>query len=109
MAKEVKTHTTSEKEEAQAEAFINGMIVTYMLVEDALEELKKSLDNVQAVFYIGNVVGKRTETVEQLQLAWDALTHLQDVVQDKYDTELDKHKAILRRHEYDELRDELGL
>jgi hypothetical protein len=107
--KDAKLFTAREMEEAKAESFMDGMAACNELTYKASEEVKNSLDNAQAVFYLGDVMGKRSQIVEQLQLAQDAIAHLQDVFQDSYDIKLDSYKGVLRRYEYEELRESLGL
>lgn len=107
--KEAKLYTAAEMEEAQAAAFIDGMVAVHSVTFDALGELRSSIDNVQAVFYLGDVRGTRTALTDQLQLAWDTLTHLEDVIEDKYDAAMSEKKAILRTREYAEIRESLGL
>jgi hypothetical protein len=107
--KEPTVYTASELEAAQAEAFMDGMAAVHTAMFDAIDELKTSLENTQAILYLGNALGQRTDVVEQLQVAFDALVHLQDVLQDKYDLELNKHKRVLATQEYAELRESLGL
>jgi hypothetical protein len=93
------TYTGNDVDQASADGFLEGMAETHGIVFDAIEELQKSLDNVQAIYYLGDVIGKKTAKVEELQTVIDALAHLKDVFQDKYDTVMDEHKAIARKME----------
>jgi hypothetical protein len=91
------TYTGNDVDQASADGFLEGMAETHSIVFEAIEELQKSIENVQAIYYIGDVIGKKTAKVEELQTVIDALTHLKDVFQEKYFETLDEHKAIARK------------
>jgi hypothetical protein len=93
------TYTGNDVDLASADGFLEGMAETHTIVFDAIEELQRSIENVQSIYYIGDVIGKKTAKVEELQTVIDALTHLKDVFQDKYDTTMGEHKAIARKME----------
>ena len=91
------TYTGADVDLASADGFLEGMAETHSIVFDAIEELQKSIENVQAFYYIGDVVGKNTAKVEELQTVIDALAHLKDVFQDKYDEVIEEHSDIVER------------
>jgi hypothetical protein len=91
------TYTGEDVDLASADGFLEGMATTHGIVFDAIEELQKSIENVQSIYYIGDVIGNKTAKVEELQTVIDALTHLKDVFQDMYDTTMDEHKVIARK------------
>ena len=91
------TYTGADVDLASADGFLEGMAETHSLVFDAIEELQRSVENVQSIYYIGNVVGDKDAKVQELQAVFDSLTHLKDVFQDKYDTAMDEHKVIARK------------
>jgi uncharacterized coiled-coil DUF342 family protein len=91
------TYTGAEVDQASADGFLEGMAETHSIVFEAIEELQKSIENVQAFYYIGDVVGNNTAKVEELQTVIDALTHLKDVFQEKYDEVIKEHSDIAER------------
>jgi len=100
MAKKKKfTYTANDVDQASADGFLEGMAETHGIVFDAINELQQSVENVQSIYYIGNVVGNKNAKVQELQTVFDALTHLKDVFEDKYDEVMDEHRAIARRME----------
>lgn len=105
-----KTHTLKEVDEltmnAEREGFIAGMVVANNAFYEALTELKTSVENIQAIYDLGNYFGKKTAKVEELQFVWDTLTHLNDMFQGRYDTAIDKTKD---QDMYDELVADLDL
>jgi uncharacterized coiled-coil DUF342 family protein len=91
------TYTGNDVDLASADGFLEGMAETHSIVFEAIEELQKSIENVQAFYYIGDVVGNNTAKVEELQTVIDALTHLKDVFQEKYDEVIEEHSNIAER------------
>jgi uncharacterized coiled-coil DUF342 family protein len=91
------TYTGDDVDLASADGFLEGMAETHSIVFEAIEELQKSIENVQAFYYLGDVVGKKTAKVEELQTVIDALTHLKDVFQEKYDEVIEEHSDIAER------------
>jgi uncharacterized coiled-coil DUF342 family protein len=91
------TYTGDDVDLASADGFLEGMAETHNVVFEAIEELQKSIENVQSIYYIGDVVGKKTAKVEELQTVIDALTHLKDVFQEKYDEVIEEHSDIAER------------
>jgi hypothetical protein len=91
------TYTGADVDLASADGFLEGMAETHNVVFEAIEELQKSIENVQAFYYIGDVVGNNTAKVEELQTVIDALTHLKDVFQEKYDEVIKEHSDIAER------------
>jgi uncharacterized coiled-coil DUF342 family protein len=91
------TYTGNDVDQASADGFLEGMAETHSIVFEAIEELQKSIENVQAFYYLGDVVGKKTVKVEELQTVIDALTHLKDVFQEKYDEVIEEHSDIAER------------
>jgi hypothetical protein len=91
------TYTGAEVDQASADGFLEGMAETHNVVFEAIEELQKSIENVQSIYYIGDVIGKKTVKVEELQTVLDALTHLKDVFQEKYDEVIKEHSDIAER------------
>lgn len=91
------TYTGADVDLASADGFLEGMAETHSIVFEAIEELQKSIENVQAFYYIGDVVGNKTAKVEELQTVIDALTHLKDIFQEKYDEAIAEHSIIAER------------
>ncbi len=91
------TYTGNDIDEASADGFLEGMEETHAIVFEAIEELQQSVENVQSIYYIGNVVGDKNARVQELQAIFDSLTHLKDVFQAKYDESMDEHIHISNR------------
>lgn len=103
------TYTGADVDLASADGFLEGMAATHGIVFEAIEELQKSIENVQSIYYIGDVIGNKTAKVEELQTVIDALTHLKDVFQDMYDTTMDDHKVIARKMQAIHTASDFGL
>lgn len=101
---EKKTHTVKEVDEltlqAERNGFITGMVAAHNAFYEALTELKTSVENIQAIYDLGDHFGQKTAKVEELQFVWDTLTHLDGMFQDRYDATIDKAKD---ENSYDEL------
>jgi hypothetical protein len=98
MAKKKKfTYTANDVDQASADGFLEGMAETHGIVFDAINELQQSVENVQSIYYIGNVVGDKNVRVQELQAVFDSLTHLKDVFQANYDEVMDEHIHISNR------------
>ena len=104
-----KTFTLAEVDSLEASSFINGMAECYTLLDDVLLKLQRSVEDVQSIYYIGDITGKKAQQVAELQVAFDTLTQLRDMMSEAYFAELDEHNAIARKEEYAELRESLGL
>jgi hypothetical protein len=97
--KEPKVFTLSQVSEQAYEAYWEGMAECHEITFATMERLRNSLEDTQAVYYIGDVIGERTKRMEELQLAQDTITQLMDMFQDKYDEAMDRSKAKRRREE----------
>lgn len=104
-----KTHTAADVDLAAAESFIEGFAECYVLLTDTLRKLQQSVGDVQSIYYIGDVVGKKAQQVAELQTAFDTLTQLHDMMEADYFEKLDEHKAMAQKEEYEALRKDLGL
>lgn len=91
------TYTGNDVDQASADGFLEGMAETRGIVFDAIEELQQSIENVQSIYYIGNVIGNKDARVQELQTVFDSLTHLKDVFQANYDEVMDEHIHISNR------------
>ena len=99
-----KTHTVQEVNElnhlAEREGFMLGMVESHRIFYNTLTDIKAAIENMQSIYYIGDHFGERKQKIEELQLVWDTLTHLEDVFQGRYDTSIDNSKDPMN---YDEL------
>jgi hypothetical protein len=93
------TYTGNDVDQASVDGFLEGMAETHGIVYDVIDELIRSVENVQAVYYLGDVFGKKTAKVEELQTVIDAFAHLKDVFENKYFETLDEHREIARKME----------
>lgn len=111
--KKTKTFTIDEVDKmtlnAERLGFVNGMATCYELLDEVLRKLQNSVEDVQAIYYIGNVVTKKAQQVSELQVAFDTLTQLRDMMSDAYFTKLEEHNSPAHKEEYEELRESLGL
>jgi hypothetical protein len=97
--KEPKVFTLKQLSDQSYEAYWEGMADCHNITMTAMERLRNSLEDTQAVYYIGDVIGERTKRMEELQLAQDTVTMLMDMFQEKYDEAMDRSKARQRREE----------
>lgn len=97
MANKSKKFTLEEVDALEATSFVNGMAETYTLLDEVLLQLQRSVEDVQAIYYIGDVVGKKAQQVAELQVAFDTLTQLRDMMADAYFKALDEHKGIAEK------------
>jgi hypothetical protein len=95
MAKVKKTHTLDEVDAQTAESFIYGMHETYAIIEDVVVKLKGSIEDVQGIYYTGDVVGKRSQQLAELQVACDTLTQLHDMMAAAYAKALESNTDAL--------------
>ena len=63
MAKKNKQFTLEEVNALEATSFIDGMAECYTIVDEVLLQLQRSVEDVQAIYYIGDVVGKKAQQV----------------------------------------------
>ena len=113
-----KTHTVKEVDElnhlAEREGFMLGMVEGHRIFYTTLTEIKSAIENMQAIYYIGDITGARKQKIEELQLVWDALAHLEDVFQGRYDTSIDNAKdpenydELLFQHDLVDWRDSIA-
>ena len=113
-----KTHTVKEVDElnhlAEREGFMLGMVEGHRIFYNTLTEIKAAIENMQAIYYIGDITGQRKQKIEELQLVWDTLTHLEDVFQGRYDTSIDNAKdpenydELLFQHDLVDWRDSIA-
>lgn len=97
--KEPKVFTLKQLADQSYEAYWEGMADTHEITMSTMERLRNSLEDTQAVYYIGDVIGERKKRMEELQLAQDTITMLMDMFQEKYDEAMDKSKAKQHREE----------
>jgi hypothetical protein len=106
--KEPKIFTLSQMADQSYEAYWEGMGDTHEITMTTMERLRNSLEDTQAVYYIGDVIGERKKRMEELQLAQDTITMLMDMFQEKYDEAMDKSKAKQRREDTASWRDSVA-
>lgn len=109
MATAKKTHTVHDVDQSYEAGVIDGMAEAYTLMDEVVLKLQESLLNAQAIYYIGDVVGKKAAQVAELQVAFDTLTHLRDMVSDAYFEALDEEKARTWRDSIASLKEEWPL
>jgi hypothetical protein len=90
--KEKKEYTQSAVDEMMYDQYISGMAEIHRVFTTTLIEIKAAIENMQAIYDIGDVFGERKQKIAELQLAWDALSHLEDSFQGNYDNVLDSYK-----------------
>ena len=95
--KEKKQYTQSEVDaivaDTKQEFIIFGMTEGHRVAFNAITRVKAAVENMQAIYYIGDIIGERKQKIEELQLVWDTLTHLEDTFQGEYDSVIDSHKT----------------
>lgn len=91
-----KTHTIEEVDkltlQSERNGFIVGMVEAHRIFTVTMTDIKVSIENMQSIYDVGNHVGQHTPKIEALQFVWDALTHFDNMFQDKYDTSIDNAK-----------------
>lgn len=102
-----KTHTVEEVDEQNAQAVIDGFAECYELLDGVVLQLQKSVEDVHAVYYLGNAIGKKRQQIDELQAVMDALSHLRDMMNSEYFEKLDELGAACVS--YADLRESLRL
>jgi Spy/CpxP family protein refolding chaperone len=97
--KEPKVFTLSQVSEQAYEAYWEGMANCHEITFTTMERLRNSIEDVQAVYYLGQITPKKQQMMEELQVGVDTITQLMDMFQANYDEEMDKSKAKRRREE----------
>jgi hypothetical protein len=113
-----KTHTVREVDElnhlAEREGFMLGMVEGHRIFYTTLIQVKAAIENMQAIYYIGNLTGARKQKLEELQLVWDTLTHLEDLFEDRYYISIDNaqdpenYDELLHEHDLVDWRDSVA-
>jgi hypothetical protein len=67
-----------------------GMYQCHDIVNDSIERLRRSLEDVWAIEYSGVITPEKKARVEEITFAINTLTTLDDMFQGEYDTRLDK-------------------
>lgn len=110
MSKPKKTHTIEEVDkltlQSERNGFIVGMVEAHRIFTVTMTDIKVSIENMQEIYAVSNHLGNQNSKVEELQLVWDALTHFDNMFQDKYDTSLENAKDL---EYYDEIAAELDV
>lgn len=102
-----KTHTLQEVDESNALSVIGGFADCYELLDGVVLNLQKSVEDVHSIYYIGDVIGKKKQQLDELQAVIDSLSHLRDLMNTAYFEKLDELRVD--RDTYADLRESLGL
>lgn len=95
MTKLKKTHTIDDVDAATAHSFILGMEEAYNLVEDVLLLLQGSIQDVQGIYSLGDGIGAQSQQGAELQVAFDTLSKLHDMMAEAYDSAVEFNKDAL--------------
>lgn len=89
-----KVYSLEELDEATLARFNNGvrsgMSRCFMTVYDEVVRLRRSLEDVWAIEYNGVITPEKKAQSEKMSFAVNTLVSLQDMLQDAYDTEIEK-------------------
>jgi len=84
------------------ESYLEGMYACHEIVDAAIEDLAKSVDNVAGIYYSAEGAQKgRTERLSELRIMTDVLIHLRNVFHDNYDEKLHEAKAKINLKDWD--------
>lgn len=87
--------TLAEVDALEAASFVNGMAEAYTVLITQLDKFQNSVGDVWALYYLGDVSDKHTQSVvSELKVVDKAITHLKDVLEGAYFDALDEHKNI---------------
>lgn len=98
MAKKSKQFTLEEVDALEAASFVSGMSETYNVLKAELDKFQNSVGDVWAMYYLGDVSDKHTQSVvSELKAVDKAITHLKDVLEGAYFDALNEHEDIAEK------------